>query len=380
MKPSLLIITDPGPDPDDAEALLLAWKLHRQDAIRLVGVVANGGGHPAARARLARCLLDRVGATSIPVGIGSAGMPISTQPHEYALDGYAHTSGESLMPGATLILHALEEAAPKSLIVLIIASMRDFKDAIEQHAQLVLEKVHSVGIMGGLVEDPDSSMGYAPDASVNNMFDLDAAQHAYAWCIEHGLPMTVVTRQAVPLLPMQLVRGYDRARLPARTRGARAARESARVQACSARLSRLRPRSPARASPCPFALRARSFADRFKCPVISYVANAQFHGLVGLWQRLNAGELPARCTRKWFFETFCSVSKDEYEATGLDCLDGSMDITPYLIGYARALSDPAVRSPPLPCHAHGPPGHAPAPPHSPEPPPLPPPLLRRPFR
>lgn len=67
--------------------------------------------------------------------------------------------------------------------------------------------------------------------------------------------MTVTSRYAVPLLPMQL---------------------------------------------------AKSFATRTKCPVMSYLADAQFKGLEGLWLKLCNGALPSRCTKAWYFEVRCA--------------------------------------------------------------------------
>ncbi|KAJ1615592.1 hypothetical protein T492DRAFT_897389 [Pavlovales sp. CCMP2436] len=47
---SLLIVTDVGPDPDDAKALLIAATLHQQKLITLRGVITNGGHQGTRRA------------------------------------------------------------------------------------------------------------------------------------------------------------------------------------------------------------------------------------------------------------------------------------------------------------------------------------------
>jgi hypothetical protein len=49
----LVVITDVGPDPDDAKALLVAATFHHQRAVRLLGVVANGGHQAVERGVLA---------------------------------------------------------------------------------------------------------------------------------------------------------------------------------------------------------------------------------------------------------------------------------------------------------------------------------------
>ena len=78
---------------------------------------------------------------------------------------------------------------------------------------------------------------------------MAAAEIVYRFCFERGVRMTVTSRYAVPLLPMQL---------------------------------------------------ARSFAERHSCPVMTYLANAQSRGLEGLWAKLCDGKLPPRCTKVWY--------------------------------------------------------------------------------
>ena len=80
---------------------------------------------------------------------------------------------------------------------------------------------------------------------------------------------------------------------------------------------------------------ARSFAERSSSPVLRYLANAQFLGLVGLWQRLCEGDLPARCTKEWFFETFCGVSQAEFVACQHHKLDAHADILSFLHGFVK---------------------------------------------
>jgi hypothetical protein len=224
---------------------LILWLLHEQRSIELVGVVANGGGQPEARARLAYCILDKLGA-EIPVGIGSQGMPYEAQPHEYALDGCAQVSRDSLHQGKALIARALMQSKRKSLTVVLISSLREFADAIAELPELVEDKVVAVGIMGGLVKDASKPSGYAPDTSVNNMFDMAAAEHVYDWCFAKGIRMAVVSRFAVPMLPMQLAKRCARASKPASSASAHALGSRAAIcRACAVAHSHVGVRPPA---------------------------------------------------------------------------------------------------------------------------------------
>lgn len=115
---------DPGPDPDDVKALLVAAVLHRQRVARLRAVVCNGGMQPRARARLARCILDHVGLRDVPVGVGSEGKPYVAKPHEYAIPGFDEVDASRLLNGAALLAEVLRRARPRSLTVVCISSLR----------------------------------------------------------------------------------------------------------------------------------------------------------------------------------------------------------------------------------------------------------------
>lgn len=188
------------------KAILLAAALHRARQLILRAVVCNGGHQATERAKLARCLLDHVDARDVPVGVGSSGVPYEPHAHEYDLEGFDAIDESRLLPGRALLLRALRAAPRKSVRVVCISSLADLREAMEEDAQLVERAVHSVGVQGGLEPDANSPCGWRPDSSVNNTFDMASAVAVYAFCFERGLPLTVVSRHAVPLLPMQLAK------------------------------------------------------------------------------------------------------------------------------------------------------------------------------
>jgi len=233
-------------------------------------------------------MLDHVGLRDVPVGVGSTGKAYTPQPHEYDIQGYDKVDTTRLVRDShDLLLRVLSRARPGGVRVVCISSMRDLADLMATHPDLVLSRVTLVGIQAGLEADnsPSSTTGWKPDTSVNNEFDREAASAVFNFCFHNGLPMHVVSRHAVPLLPMQL---------------------------------------------------AKSFAERTTCPVMRYLANAQFLGLEGLWQKLCAGLLPARCTRLWYFETFCGVTAaDDESRQAIDALDETVDIRAHLNGFVK---------------------------------------------
>mmetsp|Transcript_23604 Transcript_23604/g.79302 ORF Transcript_23604/g.79302 Transcript_23604/m.79302 type:complete len:1055 (-) Transcript_23604:26-3190(-) len=281
---SLVFITDPGPDPDDIKALLVAAALHKAGKANLLAVVANGGGQQVRhRARLARALLNHMHLDEVRVGVGSPGKDAMPEPHEYRLEGFEHVDDSTIENGHELLLQLLGSAPDKSLAFILISSLRDMADLMSEAPGLVLEKVASVHIMGGLQRDTLTG-SLVPDTSQNNSFDMHAAEIAYGFCMDRGLPMTVISRHAVPRLPMQL---------------------------------------------------ARSFAERTPCPVMHYLADAQFKGLEGLWRRLCAGELPARCTKTWYAETFCGKEPGSEEARAFEDLSSDTPIGCRLDGHVK---------------------------------------------
>lgn len=63
-----------------------------------------------------------------------------------------------------------------------------------------------------------------------------------------------------------------------------------------------------------------------------YLAAAQFKGLEGLWRKLCGGNLPDRCDKAWFFQTFCGVDAAAFAEGGYGSLDGGADIGSHLNG------------------------------------------------
>jgi len=293
--PKVLIVADPGPDPDDVKVLLVASTLQRRGEISICGVVANGGHQAHQRAVLAKAILRAAGAGEVRVGVGSAGKFYEPKPHEYRFDGCANVREEDLEDGAALIRNVLNEAEPRSIIVQCQSGLTDIADVMREEKDLFLAKVAKVSVQGGLNPSDDPSKGaWVPDSSANNVFDMEAADFLYNFCIRHQMTMHVVHGNAVPPLPMTL---------------------------------------------------ARSFTQK-GCPAMEYLNDAQRMGLIGLWQNVcKGGIMPARCTKEWFFTTFCGVDAatyaEKYRDLDIDCnieehLNGS--VKPYdLIAFLSIL-------------------------------------------
>ena len=72
--PKVVLVADPGPDPDDVKVIMMAAAQHRAGEIEIAGILANGGHQARERAALARVVLHAFGQeTRIPIGVGCPG-------------------------------------------------------------------------------------------------------------------------------------------------------------------------------------------------------------------------------------------------------------------------------------------------------------------
>jgi len=280
----LLVVTDPGPDPDDVKVVVAAACLHLLGEVELLGVVCNGGGQAVQRAKLARAVLLHCGAVDVPVGVGSDGSPYTPQPHEYDLDGFDAVDPDTeLRGGRAVLMDALRSADAASLTFLLISSQRDLAQVIGDAPDLFRAKTRHVCVMGGVQRAEDGS--WTPDTSSNNEFDRAASQQLYSFCFAHGVKCSVISRHSVPDVPMALV-------------------------------TQLAASGPPH-------------------PVLAYLAEAQQRGLIGLWSNLCKGRLPLRCTKQWYFATFCATEAEAFTDGNYAALGADADIARHLRGTVK---------------------------------------------
>ena len=271
----IIMLTDPGQDLDDEMAFVMARYLVNLGFIDLRGVITTLT--PAFdRARLARGTLDLLGLPSVPVGIGSDGGDLhgkhTAEPFQASAHSYMPTSNSEsahgLEPGRRLLLQLYAKAAPKSLVLLVIASMKDAALFLRDSQRLFVHKTREVVVMGGVeaFSAADADAELTPDTAANNDFDMPAAKYLYARCQQLGVPLTVVTRHAAYAAKM--------------------------------------PRSVYDT----LALTGSSIGVRLR--------NKQRASIEALWERACAADegarkgLPARCDRGWFLKTFCGGVDD----------------------------------------------------------------------
>lgn len=212
----LIMISDPGQDLDDEMALIMCRQLIHLGLIELRGVVTTLT--PAfARARLARGTLDHLGLHHVPVAIGSDGGDTSGQHTAAAFEesaaSYMPTPGaessRSMESGRRLLRRLYIDAAPRSLTLLVIASMKDAALFARDFPALFAEKTREVVIMGGCkpMQPADDAAGsllasdtapvfLEPDTANNNTFDMVSAKFFYRRCQEAGISLVVVSRFA----------------------------------------------------------------------------------------------------------------------------------------------------------------------------------------
>lgn len=280
----LVLVSDPGQDLDDEMGFTMLRHLCDNQNVVLKGVIATL--YPAFdRARLCRGTLDMLGMHSVPVGIGTDGGDTkgvhSARSFEVLASSYLpdpeSESTASLEPGSKLLHSLWADAAPQSLTLVVIASLKDVALFLRDNETLFLEKTKEVVIMGG-VQPPERAdevlcQSMIPDTAHNNQFDRSASEYFYRRCQDIGVPLIVVSRWSA--YAVQMPRStYDE-----------------------------------------LALTGSSIGFRLR--------SAQRDSIEQLWQRACAPDgsdaregLPDRCDRSWFLDTFCSGSDGIDAKTG----------------------------------------------------------------
>jgi len=153
------------------------------------------------RARLCRGTLDKLGFYSVPVGVGTDGgskIHKSTTFEELAHSYMPprHSERIDVLEMGRELLHRLYmKAKPKSLTLVIIASLKDPAIFLRDNEALFVTGTREVVIMGG-VEPWEGTAPFVlrPDTAHNNMFDVEAAQFFIQRCQELGVRMVIVSR------------------------------------------------------------------------------------------------------------------------------------------------------------------------------------------
>ena len=131
---NVVLLTDPGPDPDDVKVLVMAAMFHRAGKASIKAVIANGGGEAENRATLAKAVLNAVNAKDIPVGVGSEGLDKKPGPYEYSLAGFEEVDRSELHDGHELLVQTLREASPRSITIQIQSAFSSCPGALESGA------------------------------------------------------------------------------------------------------------------------------------------------------------------------------------------------------------------------------------------------------
>jgi len=297
----LVIIISPGPNIEAVKALLVAARLHIEQACELVAVVCNGGGTAevvADRAALARAVLDSQRLYDVPVGMGEpCGQVHKPQPQEYSYPGFSRVDRSCLRDGQELLIDVLEAAAPRSLTFVNTSALSDIARLIrdDELEKKLYGRAALVVIMGGCTlqwDKPkearnvglDRPVDAVPDTAANNQIDPESARVVYSWCIKRRIPLRVVGRDATPDVPMRVFK----------------------------ELAEAHPSDP----------------------VLRYVRRSQENGLIALWKKVCRGQVP-NCDRRWFFTKFCGVSDAEFEKRGFHKLGEDFAIERKLDGTSK---------------------------------------------
>jgi len=203
-----LVTMDPGQDLDDEMLLVLLAALTQRGLLACRGVITCLA--PAdLRAQLAAGTLRSLGLSGVPTaagtdgggGGGEAAAVEEMKKVRYLVRGLSSTGAQSgLRAGFALMRSSLLAAEDRSLVLVVVSSLKDAAELIREEGALVKRKVRQVVIQGGVLP---FSPGVAaagemlePDSAHNNAFDAASSRFFYRRCQELGVPLLVLSRFA----------------------------------------------------------------------------------------------------------------------------------------------------------------------------------------
>jgi len=257
-----------GTDADEAAAAIIACYAVREGWFELLAFVGNHI-RSLERAENAKQIFTALGLGDVPVGMGERGFGSSSVLSEDDPRYLAHPT--KIGHGRTVLKWTLEHSEDNSVVLVLNSGFTDAVWLWMDDPGLFLRKVCRVVIMGGIEMDGDlpklSAEGFlvpniGKGGAANNNFDPGATLHIYDAMQRHGVPMIVTTRFAAYgcKMPYSIFEAM----------GATGSPIGARINEQQA--TRLRE------------LWTKANAD------------------IGSFER---GDLPARCDRNWFVNTFC---------------------------------------------------------------------------
>jgi hypothetical protein len=201
---------------DDEMMFVMMRHLVEEGLLEIRGIVATLA--PAMeRARLCRGTLNLLGLPNVAVGVGTDGGDTAgihtAEAFEQGASSYMPLPNSEeairMMPGRKLLSRVYRAAEPKSLTLLIVASLKDAALFLRDNEALFVSKTKEVVIMGGVEptcfnqgSDVVSSCEMAkgvymqPDTANNLTFDKVASAFFYQRCQEIGVPLIIVSRWA----------------------------------------------------------------------------------------------------------------------------------------------------------------------------------------
>lgn len=206
----LVLISDPGKDPDDSLALVLAIALQDLGYIRVRGVVTTVGASSIRRmrARHAKWLLAQLGARNTEV-VEGASYPIPdrlSHAHNSFLRS-ANVQSESDMQPSPASSNADRFAAyfEKDVTVVVLGGLTDLANWLADRASGIWSSVNRVVVMGGATRGSAPEKHLVSDShAFNNAVDIFSTNTVFELCGELGIPLTVVSREAIYSSPSSI--------------------------------------------------------------------------------------------------------------------------------------------------------------------------------
>lgn len=205
-----ILIVDPFSDPDDINLVTMWARWVKEGRVAPPAAVIATLRPAIERAELLKGVLNALDLPGVPVGVGSE---MVGKPHPYVWAGLRSSGVE--LDGKALLIRTLEQAAPGSVRLFVMAGMRTPAEVAEEQPELFRRAVGKVVIMGGVkVADGQTVVlteaGFIEPTQLvaNNNFDLEAAKSLYRQCQLLGVSTITTTTFAAQAAKVSLAH-YD---------------------------------------------------------------------------------------------------------------------------------------------------------------------------
>lgn len=199
----VVVITDPGRDPDDTVALVIAIALQKMGYLKVRMVITTLGNHKtrSKRANHVKWLFNELSQQNIPIYLGND-YDVSEREqliHNSFLKSAKIVHQDKVQKLTTEVFKKfIRIVGNKNLIFIVLAGLTDLANLFDQIPSFILPKLKEIVFMGNVKHSVKRQHPFEPDfSSFNFSTDKNASMMVFDFINRHRIPITAVGRDIV---------------------------------------------------------------------------------------------------------------------------------------------------------------------------------------